>query len=229
MIECLIRGCSAPPHRGYRRGAAGSPQPPRRASRCVTPAARGRDARRAGGAQTFAAELVGTRERYAIEARRTVPAAHWPGPRGPRHPSITCAIWCDPHPYRRGGRARTAPAGAIGPEIVQINPPRPVCCAPGAARTAARRSSPPTAGLLGPRWSRGDLRQPARRRAAQRRDRLRLEHDLRLARERYTGQARRPARDPQRRRPPPALARRRAPGERLVLGCTARLAPPRPT
>ena len=190
----------------------------------------------AGGAQTFVAELVaGLRESYAIEV-----AAHGPG--GALVEACTALgipfhhvrhLVRDPHPYHDAAAVRElrSLARAVGPDIVQINSSK----AGVLARLALARTGAKTVftahgwAFSGRGGAAGAIYTTAERAVAPLSDAIVCvsNHDLQLARERHI-------------KPrgglhvihngvdaPPAPSDRRPPGELLVLGCTARLAPPK--
>jgi glycosyltransferase involved in cell wall biosynthesis len=190
----------------------------------------------AGGAQTFAAALAaGLRDRYAVEV-----AAH--GPEGalvdacaalglPFHHVRHLAR--DPHPYRDAAAVHElrALARRVAPDVVQINSSK----AGVLARLALAGRGTPTVftahgwAFSGRGGAAGTAYALAERAVAPLTDAIVCvsQHDLQLARERniaprrglqviHNGVA-----------APAQLPPRRAFGERLVLGCTARLAPPK--
>jgi glycosyltransferase involved in cell wall biosynthesis len=189
----------------------------------------------AGGAQTFAATLVaGLRERYAVEL-----AAHGPG--GALVDACAALdvpfhhvrhLVRDPHPYHDAAAVRELRAltRRIAPDIVQINSSKAgvltrLALAGLDTRTVFTAHGWAFSGRSG---AAGALYGAAERAMAPLSDTVVCvsSHDLTLARERgirprgglqviHNGVA------------APAAVNRRAPAERLVLGCTARLAPPK--
>ncbi len=190
----------------------------------------------AGGAQTFAATLVaGLRERYAIEV-----AAHGPG----GALADACAALAvpfhhvrhlvrDPHPYHDAAAVRELRSlvRRVAPDVVQINSSK----AGVLARLACARLGVKTVftahgwAFSGRGGAAGAVYTTAERAVAPLSDAIVCvsSHDLALAHARHI-------------RPrgdlhvihngvdaPATLPRRRPPGARLVLGCTARLAPPK--
>jgi glycosyltransferase involved in cell wall biosynthesis len=190
----------------------------------------------AGGAQTFVTTLVaGLRERYEIDV-----AAH--GPQGVV--ADVCAklgvpfhhvhhLVRDPHPYHDAAAVRElrSLAKRLAPDIVQINSSK----AGVLARLALARLGAKTAftahgwAFSGRAGVGGAVYATAERAVAPLTDAIVCvsTHDLQLARERHI-------------KPrgellvihngvdvPAALPQRRPARERLVLGCTARLAPPK--
>ena len=190
----------------------------------------------AGGAQTFVTALVtGLRERYAIEV-----AAHGPG--GALADACVALgvpfhhvrhLVRDPHPYHDAAAVRElrSLARAIQPDIVQINSSK----AGVLARLALVRTGA-TSVFTAHGWAfsgrggvAGAVYTAAERAVAPLSDAIVCvsNHDLDLARTHHL-------------KPrgglhvihngidaPAILAYRRPPGRRLVLGCTARLAPPK--
>jgi glycosyltransferase involved in cell wall biosynthesis len=190
----------------------------------------------AGGAQTFASTLVaGLRDRYDVEV-----ASHGPG----GALADACAeldvpfhhvrhLMRDPHPYHDAAALRElrALARALKPDVAQINSSK----AGVLARLALARSGVRTVftahgwAFSGRGGAAGAAYASAERAVAPLSDAIVCvsNHDLRLAHNRRI-------------RPrgelhvihngidaPPVLPERRYPGDRLVLGCTARLAPPK--
>jgi glycosyltransferase involved in cell wall biosynthesis len=190
----------------------------------------------AGGAQTFVTTLVaGLRERYAIEV-----AAHGPGG------AVTdaCAaldipfhhvrhLVRDPHPYHDAAAVRELRAltRRVAPDVVQINSSKAgvlarLACARLGAKTVFTAHGWAFSGRGGVA---GAVYTTAERAVAPLTDAIVCvsSHDVALAHERrikprgelhviHNGVD-----------APAALPPRRAPGARLVLGCTARLAPPK--
>jgi glycosyltransferase involved in cell wall biosynthesis len=190
----------------------------------------------AGGAQTFAATLVaGLRDGYDIEL-----AAHGPG----GALADACAelevpfhhvrhLVRDPHPYHDAAAIRElrALARALQPDVAQINSSK----AGVLARLALARTGVKTVftahgwAFSGRGGAAGDTYAAAERAVAPLSDAIVCvsNHDLQLAHERrisprgelhviHNGVD-----------APATLPARRYPGNRLVLGCTARLAPPK--
>jgi glycosyltransferase involved in cell wall biosynthesis len=190
----------------------------------------------AGGAQTFAATLVaGLRERYAVEV-----AAH--GPEGALADACTALdvpfhhvrhLVRDPHPYQDAaavGELR-ALARRLRPDVVQINSSKAGILARLALSGLPVRTVFTAHGwaFSGRRGGAGALYAGAERLVAPLGDAIVCvsSHDLRLARERHIApraglQLIHNGVDA-----PAALPPRRAQGGRLILGCTARLAPPK--
>jgi glycosyltransferase involved in cell wall biosynthesis len=190
----------------------------------------------AGGAQTFVATLVaGLRERYAIEV-----ASHGPG--GALVDACAALdvpfhhmrhLVRDPHPYHDAAAIRglRSLARRLAPDVVQINSSK----AGVLARLALARTSAKTVftahgwAFSGRSGAAGAAYTAAERAVAPLSDAIVCvsNHDLELAHERHI-------------RPrgdlhvihngvdaPAVLPPRRGQGERLALGCTARLAPPK--
>ena len=190
----------------------------------------------AGGAQTFASTLVaGLRDRYEVTV-----AAH--GPQGAL--ADACAeldvpfrhvrhLRRDPHPYHDAAAVRElrALARELRPDVVQINSSK----AGVLARLALARTGAKTVftahgwAFSGRGGAAGAVYTAAERAVAPLSDAIVCvsSHDLELARERgisprggllviHNGVD-----------APKALPDRRPQGDRLVLGCTARLAPPK--
>ena len=154
MSSASIRsGSSARDSRGHGRAPPGRRTRRVEARRRDAAAARGRDARGGGGAQTFAADArrraCGSATRSS--SPRTGPAERWPTPaRRSACPSTTSAPRARSAPVpRRRGRPRAARAGApVPPDVVQINSSKAGILARLALAGigAPRRCSPPTAG-----------------------------------------------------------------------------------
>ena len=190
----------------------------------------------AGGAQTFAATLVaGLRDGYEIEV-----AAHGPG--GALADACTALelpfhhmphLVRSPHPYHDAAAVceLRALARRLRPDVVQINSSK----AGILARLALARLGPKTVftahgwAFSGRRGAAGTAYATAERVVAPLSDAIVCvsNHDLKLARERgiaprggvhviHNGID-----------APEAVAGRRPPARRLVLGCSARLAPPK--
>jgi glycosyltransferase involved in cell wall biosynthesis len=190
----------------------------------------------AGGAQTFASTLVaGLRDRYRIDV-----AAH--GPEGAL--AAACAelgvpfhhvrhLRRDPHPLHDAAAIRELRAltRRLAPDVVQINSSKAGVLARLALAGLGARTVFTAHGwaFSGRGGAAGTAYAAAERAVAPLTDAIVCvsSHDLRLAQERGI-------------RPrgalqvihngvdaPAELPRRRPPGERLVLGCTARLAPPK--
>jgi glycosyltransferase involved in cell wall biosynthesis len=190
----------------------------------------------AGGAQTFASTLVaGLRDRYDVEV-----AAH--GPDGAL--ADACAaldvpfhhvrhLVRDPHPYHDAAAVRElrSLARALAPDVAQINSSK----AGVLARLALARTGVRTVftahgwAFSGRGGAAGAVYANAERAVAPLSDAIVCvsNHDLQLAHARrihprgelhviHNGVD-----------APPAMPGRRYPGDRLVLGCTARLAPPK--
>jgi glycosyltransferase involved in cell wall biosynthesis len=190
----------------------------------------------AGGAQTFAATLVaGLRDRYEIDV-----AAHGPG----GALAGACAalevpfhhvrhLRRDPHPYHDAAAVRElrALARRLRPDVVQINSSKAgvlarVALAGLGAKTVFTAHGWAFSGRGG---AAGTAYAAAERAVAPLSNAIVCvsNHDLKLARDRgiaprggvhviHNGVD-----------APAAMPRRRPPGSRLVLGCTARLAPPK--
>jgi glycosyltransferase involved in cell wall biosynthesis len=190
----------------------------------------------AGGAQTFAATLVaGLRERYTVEV-----AAH--GPDGAL--AEACAglevpfhhvrhLVRDPHPYHDLAAVRElrSLAHRLAPDVVQINSSKAgvlarLALAGLGARTVFTAHGWAFSGRTG---AAGTLYTAGERAVAPLSDAIVCvsSHDLRLARERGIS----PRRDLHVIHngvdAAVVLPPRRPPADRLVLGCTARLAPPK--
>jgi glycosyltransferase involved in cell wall biosynthesis len=189
----------------------------------------------AGGAQTFAATLVaGLRERYEVEV-----AAHGPGALADACASLGVPfhhvrhLVRNPHPYHDAAAIRELRrlARGIAPDIVQINSSKAGVLARLALAgletrtvfTAHGWAFSGRGGAAGALYTAGELA------VAPLTDAIVCvsSHDLQLARERgisprgdlhviHNGVA-----------APGTTPPRRPPGRRLVLGCTARLAPPK--
>jgi glycosyltransferase involved in cell wall biosynthesis len=189
----------------------------------------------AGGAQTFAATLVaGLHERYEVEV-----AAHGPGALADACASLDVPfhhvrhLARDPHPYHDAAAVRElrALARGIAPDIVQINSSKAGVLARLALTGLGTRSVFTAHGwaFSGRTGVAGAVYAASERAVAPLTDAIVCVsiHDLQLARERgispraglhvvHNGVD-----------APATLSPRRPPGRRLVLGCTARLAPPK--
>lgn len=190
----------------------------------------------AGGAQTFAATLVaGLRDRYEIEV-----AAHGPG----GALADACAaldvpfhhvrhLVRDPHPFHDAAAVRElrSLARELKPDVAQINSSK----AGVLARVALARTGVRTVftahgwAFSGRGGAAGAVYTTAERAVAPLSDAIVCvsNHDLQLAHERHIAprgglQVIHNGIDA-----PAMLPPRRLPGDRLVLGCTARLAPPK--
>ena len=237
----IPRGCSARASRRDRCPAPRPPQPPLRRPRRENPAPRGRDARGGGGAQTFVATLVaGLRERLRDRGRRA-----WAGRRG-RARRLGRALGV-PVPPRAPPRARPAslprrrgPARAAqhyrAPRRSRRRADQLVegrRAGASRARAARRAQAVFTAhgwAFSGRGGASGAVYTAAERAVAPLSDAIVCvsSHDLQFAHERgmpfraagcasSTTASTRPAAGPS----------QRTQGEQLVLGCTARLAPPK--
>jgi glycosyltransferase involved in cell wall biosynthesis len=189
----------------------------------------------AGGAQTFAATLAaGLRERYEVEV-----AAHGPGAL-----ADACArhgvpfhhvenLVRDPHPRRDAAAVRElrSLAREMAPDVVQINSSKAGVLARIALAGLGTRTVFTAHGwaFSGRAGTAGAVYTASERAVAPLTDSIVCvsSHDLRLAHERriaprhglhviHNGVD-----------APPVPTARRPPGARLVLGCTARLAPPK--
>jgi glycosyltransferase involved in cell wall biosynthesis len=189
----------------------------------------------AGGAQTFAAALVaGLRDRYEVEV-----AAHGPGALADACARLEVPfhhvphLVRDPRPYHDAAAVRElrALARGLAPDIVQINSSKAGVLArlalPGlGARTVFTAHGWAFSGRNGVA---GAVYAASERAVAPLTDAIVCvsRHDLRLARERGIA-ARHGVHVIHNGIDAPALrALGRPPGARLVLGCTARLAPPK--
>lgn len=190
----------------------------------------------AGGAQTFAAALAGgLRERYAVEV-----ASHGPG-----GALVDACAAMDvpfhhvrhlvraPHPYHdaRAVRELRSLTRRVAPDIVQINSSK----AGVLTRVALARSGKPTVftahgwAFSGRGGVSGTAYALAERAVAPLSDAIVCvsQHDLRLAYDRHIVPRGRLHVIHNGIEAPAAPPARRAPGDRLVLGCTARLAAPK--
>jgi glycosyltransferase involved in cell wall biosynthesis len=190
----------------------------------------------AGGAQTFAAALAaGLHGRYAVEV-----AAHGPG--GALVDACAALgvpfhhvrhLTRDPHPYHDAAAVRElrALARRVAPDVVQINSSK----AGVLARIALAGLGTPTVftahgwAFSGRGGAAGTAYTLAERAVAPLGDAIVCvsQHDLQLARDRNFAPRRGLHVIHNGVDAPVALPPRRAAGERLVLGCTARLAPPK--
>jgi glycosyltransferase involved in cell wall biosynthesis len=190
----------------------------------------------AGGAQTFAATLVaGLRGRYDVEV-----AAHGPGGAlvdacaaldVPFH--HVAHLVRDPHPYHDLAAVRElrALARQLSPDVVQINSSKAGVLARLALAGVGARTVFTAHGwaFSGRGGTAGTVYTATERAVAPLSDAIVCvsNHDLALARERGISPRRGLHVIHNGVDSPEVLPRRRAPGNRLVLGCTARLAPPK--
>ena len=217
-----------------RRAAARSPTPPRRAASCVTP-------RllvivmlaEAGGAETFVTTLVAAAGALRDRGGITQPTGpSWmPAPRSTSH-SITCPTSCETRtPTTTRGRARAACARARSRRTSCRSTPPRRACSPGSR--SGRGEDGVHGARLGVSGRNGAGGYPCTRPRARGRaaptDAIVCvsNHDLTARSRRATSRRATAPRHPQRHRRAGVSPHAGPRGERLVLGCTARLAPPK--